>query len=101
MRHSFIQLMCICVVGFLAGQAEAARDYYVSENGVDPPLGTSPISSQGTLTNPLKTINCAATWATAGSNVYVRGGSYRETVTVQHSGTSSSAAITFQPYNNE
>ena len=46
------------------------------------------------------TIQQAANMAQAGDNVYVRGGTYRETVTVAHSGNSS-APITFQPYQNE
>ena len=52
------------------------------------------------MASPFLTIQQAANAAHAGDNVYVRGGTYRETVTVGNSGTASSP-ITFQPYNNE
>jgi hypothetical protein len=95
----FLPTIALLVV-LLAGRA-GARDYYVAPNGVNPASGVAPNAGQGTLSNPLRTINCAATWATAGSNVYVRGGTYAETVTVAHSGTDANHTITFQPYNGE
>jgi hypothetical protein len=68
-------------------------DYYVSAtNGSD--------GGAGTLASPYKTIQKAAGVAQVGDNVYIRGGTYRETVTVAHSGTAS-APITFQPYRGE
>ena len=58
-------------------------------------------SNSGTsLANPYQTIQQAANVAVAGDNVYVRGGTYRETVTATQSGTASDP-ITFQPYLNE
>ena len=80
------------LVALLAGQADAAN-YYVSTTGSD-------TTGNGSLSNPYKTIQKGANVAQAGDNVYVRGGTYRETVTVAHSGSSGSP-ITFQPYNNE
>lgn len=79
------------IVVLFAGQAGAAN-YYVSTAGSD--------SNAGTLASPFLTIQKAATIATAGSNVYVRGGTYRETVTMAKSG-SALAPISFQPYRNE
>ena len=70
----------ILVVALLAGQADAAN-YYVSTTGSNANAGTS-------LASPFLTIQQAANVAQAGDNVYVRGGTYRETVTVAHSGTS-------------
>ena len=89
-------LVVVTIIGvllalLLPSQANAAN-YYVATNGSD--------TGAGTLASPYKTIQEAANVAQAGDNVYVRGGTYRETVTVAHSGTSS-APITFQPYNNE
>ena len=76
----------------LFGGPAAATNYYVSTTGSD--------SNAGTLASPFLTIQKAATIATAGSNVYVRGGTYRETVTMAKSGSALSP-ISFQPYNNE
>lgn len=71
----------------------AATDYYVSPTGSNSNTGTS-------LSSPFLTIQTAASKVQAGDNVYVRGGTYRETVTVIKSGTTA-APITFQPYRNE
>ena len=81
----------IPLVLLLAGQADATN-YYVATNGSD--------SGAGTLASPYQTIQKAANMAQAGDNVYIHGGTYREQVTVANSGTSS-APITFQPYNGE
>jgi hypothetical protein len=68
-------------------------DYYVSAaNGSD--------GGAGTLASPYKTIQQAASVVQAGDNVFIRGGTYRETVTVAHSGNASQP-ITFQPYQGE
>src|SRR5205814_3605798 len=69
-----------------------AATNYVAPNGSD--------AAWGDLARPLLTIQEAADRAVAGDTVLIRGGVYRETVTVPHSGTSS-APITFRPYNNE
>lgn len=79
----------ILVVGLLAGSAHAAN-YYVSTSGSN--------GNPGTLAQPFLTIQQAANAAHAGDNVYVMGGTYRETVTVANSGTDASHPITFQPY---
>src|SRR5688572_9189627 len=66
--------------------------YYVSTSGSD--------AAPGSLSAPFRTIQKAASLAQPGDTVLVRGGTYRETVKPPRSG-SSSAPITFKPYNNE
>ena len=66
--------------------------YYVATNGSD--------SADGSIGSPLRTIQQAANRADAGDTVVVRAGTYRETVTPAHSGTSSKP-ITFKPYDGE
>jgi hypothetical protein len=75
------------------GSAAAATTYYVATTGND--------ASPGTLAAPWKTINHAAQTAVAGDTVLVRGGTYKEYVTVAHSGSASAGYITFQNYGGE
>ena len=91
LAFTFVECLAVIaiLVALLASPAVAAN-YYVSTNGSNSNSGTS-------LASPFLTIQQAANVAQAGDNVYVRGGTYRETVTVANSGTSS-APITFQPY---
>ena len=56
-----------------------ARDFYVSNHGLD--------KNPGTREEPLRTLARAALHAQAGDTVILRGGIYRETLTVRHSGT--------------
>ena len=72
--------------------ASFASTYFVATNGVD--------NNPGTLAQPLQHIQKAATNAVAGDAVFIRGGSYRETVTPLNSGNGS-APIVFQSYSNE
>jgi hypothetical protein len=65
---------------------------YVSTAGSD--------SNAGSLAKPFRTIQRAANVAGPGDTVVVRGGTYRETVKVARSGTSSSP-IVFTTYGNE
>ena len=65
--------------------------YYVSTAGSD--------AGPGSLASPFRTIQHAAKLVQLGDTVLVRGGTYRETVTPSHSGTSSQP-ITFKPYSN-
>ncbi len=76
---------------FLAGNA-LATDYYVSPTGSN--------GNAGTLAQPFQSIQQAANVAQAGDNVYIRGGTYRETVAVKSSGTAA-APINFLPYAGE
>lgn len=57
-------------------------------------------ANPGTLAKPFATIQHAADLAKAGDSVYLRGGTYRETVHPLQSGTAA-APITFTAYNNE
>jgi hypothetical protein len=61
-----------------------AADIYVSPTGSD--------NNSGTLTSPLKSIQSAVDKATAGSTIYLRGGTYSPTtnIKISKSGTSSS-----------
>jgi hypothetical protein len=87
-----VGLLLMSMVTLLAGSAKAT-DYYVSTTGSNSNVGTSSAS-------PFLTIQQAANVAQAGDNVYVCGGTYRETVTMPRSGTAG-APIVFQPYRNE
>ena len=81
------------------GAVEALEDrvllstYYVSTGGNDANAGHS-------LSAPFRSIQRAASVARPGDTVLIRGGTYRETVKPANSGTSS-ARITFKPYNGE
>jgi hypothetical protein len=87
-----MRLTVVFLLVVLAAAPAGAANYYVS--------GSVVTSGNGSLGSPFKTIQEAANVATAGSNVYIRSGTYRETVTMTRSGTSTSP-ITFQPYQNE
>jgi hypothetical protein len=67
--------------------------YYVSTKGSDTNPGKSLIS-------PLRTIQKAVDVAQPGDTIFVRGGTYRETVTTSRSGTAT-ALITIQNYQKE
>ena len=79
------------VIEFLEPR-ELLSSYFVATGGSN----TNP----GTLAAPFRSIQKAASVARPGDMVYVRAGTYRETVRPMRSGTAS-APITFQPYNNE
>ena len=69
------------------------QPYYVARNGDD--------SNPGTLADPWGTIQKAANTLTPGDVVYVRGGVYHETVTLNVSGSANGGYITFRPYEDE
>ena len=66
--------------------------WYVAPTGAD--------SNPGSLEQPFATIQHAADIAQPGDTVFIRAGTYRETVTPPRSGTAA-APITFRPYNDE
>ncbi|MGZ5053603.1 MAG: fibronectin type III domain-containing protein [Methylobacter sp.] len=74
-----------CIQGLLGVQQAYAATYYVSPNGADTNNGT-------TLSTPVKTIRQALSkaWST-GDIIYVRAGTYVETVNVGQSGITLSA----------
>ncbi|HEX4792750.1 MAG TPA: right-handed parallel beta-helix repeat-containing protein [Humisphaera sp.] len=69
-----------------------STSWFVAPTGSD--------QNPGTLAAPFKTIQQAAAVAQAGDHVEIRAGTYHETVTPAHSGTTG-APITFEAYNNE
>jgi hypothetical protein len=73
-------------------ERQLLSSYYVATNGSD--------SNVGSLSAPFKTIQKAANTVQPGDTAYIRGGTYRETITVPRSGTSSKP-IAFKAYNNE
>src|SRR5688500_11425942 len=66
--------------------------YFVATNGSD--------SNAGAVTAPFRTIQRAANLAKPGDTVYVRGGTYRETVRPANNGTAS-ARIAYKAYPGE
>ena len=79
--------------GLVFANSAFAATYYADEGGSDTNAGTS-------IGAAFQTIQRAASVMTAGDTYYIRKGVYRETVTPTNSGTSS-APITFAPYNGE
>ena len=66
---------------------------YVSTTGSD--------SNPGTISAPWKTIQHAANSVQAGDTVYIRGGTYNESVSIAVSGSATAGSITFQSYPGE
>ena len=89
-RAAFVVALLVCSMS--TGPAGAV-DYYVATDGADSNSGT-------TLGQPFRTIQKAADLVLAGDNVYVRQGTYRETVSILKTATAASP-ITFQPYQGE
>ena len=87
-------LMCLLLVGiFKVNQISTyATTYYVSAQDGDN-------SNEGTLKNPIKTIQKALDIAKAGDKVYILSGIYNEQLTVKTSGTKNNPII-ISNYNN-
>jgi hypothetical protein len=68
-------------------------EFYVSNSGKDTNPGTEPL--------PWKTIQHAANTVIAGDTVYVRAGTYHESVGMVHSGSAAAGSIVFQSYPGE
>ncbi|MBD3345496.1 MAG: T9SS type A sorting domain-containing protein [Chitinivibrionales bacterium] len=81
-----------CIVFLLAPVVVLSETYYVATNGSN--------SSDGSLEHPFRTIQKAADICDAGDVCVIRGGMYHETVTPQHSGSSSNP-ITYKAYPGE
>ncbi len=73
--------------------AQTTNTYYVSTTGSDTNNGTSP-------TTPFKTFAKSNTAMSAGSKLYILGGTYSEKLIISKSGTSSSP-IEVMPYQNQ
>lgn len=82
-----------CLVGSLLISAAGAVDYYVAKTGKD----TNP----GTEALPWKTIQKAADTLAPGDTAWVRKGVYKERVTVNISGNSTSGFVSFKAYPGE
>ena len=96
MKLSFHKRWVIAGTAFLfAGGPSSARatDFFVATNGND--------ASSGTSTNqPFRSIQKAMDLATAGDDVRIRSGDYREQLIVLHSGASN-ATMMVEGYSNE
>lgn len=84
----FVLLGCVCGA---FGQANSS--FYVSTTGDD--------SNLGTQTAPWRTVQHAADTVRAGSTVNLRGGIYKELVTIKASGNATDGFITFRSYPGE
>jgi len=80
-------------IGAYEYQGSDPNAIYVSTTGND-------TTGDGTTTNPYRTIQKGADVATAGKTVYVRGGTYSETVTLTKTGTPGNM-ITFKNFPGE
>ena len=83
---------CLILVATLIPTAVRAGAFFVSPNGND--------ANRGTIQEPFRTIQKAAGSVQAGDTVFVRGGTYRETVRPAHSGAAGKP-IVFQAYKKE
>jgi hypothetical protein len=85
-------LLVICVEWLVLSTITSAAEYYVSQSGND--------NNAGTLNSPFKTINKGVKKLKAGDILYVRNGTYVESIYVEQSGTSNSP-ITIMAYPGE
>lgn len=88
-------LTAVIIIGIgitISLTAEKDSVIYVATDGND--------EQNGTKSQPYRTLNKAASEAQAGTMVYLREGTYKEKLVVQHSGTKSSPVV-FQPYKQE
>jgi hypothetical protein len=90
---AFISTSLLMVIHTNAAHAAGGNIYYVSTSGSD--------NNAGTLSAPWRTIQKAANVLVPGDTVYVRGGTYKELVTIRVSGSSSGGYIQFQNYMGE
>ncbi len=87
-----IRFPCCCKLLFVLSAAASAADYFVSPTGDD--------ANPGSLARPFRTIQKAADLMQPGDTCYVRGGTYRESVTLKRSGRPG-APIRFRAYPGE
>ncbi len=88
-RVLFVMIAYSLLVTALAGEL-----YVDQSNAADP-------AQDGSWAHPFDTIQEAADIATAGTTVFIRTGTYRETVVPAYSGDAVSGAIVFKPYQDE
>lgn len=85
-----------CLVLFLPALARSAESvsFFVSPKGADSNPGTS-------LSRPWRTIQKAFKSATPGSTVFIAGGTYREALVLEVSGSQQQGYITFRPVGSQ
>lgn len=88
-----MQAILMCLLGLCLNPARAAT-YYVSNSGNDANSGTS-------LSSPFRTIQKAVDKAIAGDTINVRGGTYREEISIYKGGGSAGKYVTLQGYQSE
>jgi hypothetical protein len=76
-----------------AATTGTGASFYVATTGDD--------SNAGTISSPWKTIQHAASSVQAGDTVFVRAGTYNESVTIAVSGSAATGPVTFQSYTGE
>ena len=95
-RSHLIKLFSLAFFLFLflnkSVASASAASYYVATNGND--------ANPGTIESPLATINKGATLLNPGDTLYIRGGTYFQTVSIDKSGLPSSP-ITVSSYSGE
>lgn len=84
--------ICILFFGIFYMNEGKCEEIYVAVNGSDENIGSR--------TEPFRTLKKASSVAVAGTTVYIREGTYKEQLVVQHDGETSNEVI-FKPYNNE
>ena len=82
----------ILLVAVVCVQVQGS-DYYVATGGSD--------GSAGTIGSPFATIQHAADVAAGGDTIYIRGGTYREAVTISDANGLAGSPVTFTNYNGE
>ncbi|HYD33729.1 MAG TPA: right-handed parallel beta-helix repeat-containing protein, partial [Methylophilaceae bacterium] len=94
-RFSWVQKAILLITLFFClSPSSWAVTYYVSTTGSDANSGTS-------LSAPLRTINRAVGKALAGDTISIRGGTYREEVSIYRNGGSAGKYLTIQAYGTE
>jgi hypothetical protein len=97
MKHSsawkFAPVLCALLAWPWAQAHADGRVYYVATSGND--------GAAGTLDAPWRTIGRAARAVMPGDTVYVRGGTYNETIDVNTSGSAAAGPIVFASYPGE
>lgn len=88
----FSMTVCILIFGMFYINEKQQVEIYVAPNGSD--------VNSGTKEEPFRTLKKAASVARAGTTVYVREGTYKEELVVQHNGKAFNEVI-FKPYNHE
>lgn len=92
--HLILQAVFLFALLLCLSPASWAVTYYVSTSGKDTNSGTS-------LSYPLRTIQRAVSKAVAGDTINIRGGTYREEVSIYRGGGSAGKYLTIQAYGSE